>query len=149
MDLRVNYPRSVKEKLGGFVHLARMIDKCRAALAGTLGEYIYPCPLDRRLLDFVGIAPEDFLQAVKDQPDEGIVRWFLAHATPHSPEEIEDWNRMMLSLGPDTAEKLVYFRSCVEKINPTRTDITTWADLLDLEEGRPVPIRQTAIAGGR
>ncbi|MBI5777374.1 MAG: DUF5069 domain-containing protein, partial [Nitrospirae bacterium] len=44
MDLRKNYPRSPREKLAGYVHLPRMIDKCRASLAGTEGDYIYPCP---------------------------------------------------------------------------------------------------------
>ena len=53
MDLRNSYPRSVHEPLGGYVHLGRMIDKARAKHAGTLGEYIYPCPLDHRLLDFL------------------------------------------------------------------------------------------------
>ena len=50
MDLRTTFPRSMKTRLGGYVHLARMIDKCRAVLAGTEGEYIYPCPMDDRLL---------------------------------------------------------------------------------------------------
>ncbi|HBR49608.1 MAG TPA: DUF5069 domain-containing protein, partial [Nitrospira sp.] len=35
MDLRTKFPRSMKVRLGGYAHLARMIDKCRAVLAGT------------------------------------------------------------------------------------------------------------------
>ena len=45
MDLRKHFPRSMRAKLEGYVHLARMIDKCRAVQAGTEGEYIYPCPM--------------------------------------------------------------------------------------------------------
>ena len=42
MDLRKGYPRSMRVKMESYVHLARMIDKCRAVLVGTEGEYIYP-----------------------------------------------------------------------------------------------------------
>ena len=56
MDLRTTHPRSPREKLAGYAHLARIIDKCRAVLAGTQGDYIYPCPMDKRLLDFAGLA---------------------------------------------------------------------------------------------
>ena len=38
------FPHSMRYQMNGYVHLARMIDKCRAVLAGTEGEYIYPCP---------------------------------------------------------------------------------------------------------
>src|SRR5437764_2852633 len=141
MDLTRNYPRSIREKLAGYVHLGRMIDKCRAVLAGTEGEYIYPCPMDRRLLEFAGLEVEQFLEAVQGHADKAVVDWFLTAATPHPQSEIETWNEMMLTRGPDTEEKWVYFRKCLEVVNPRRTDIVSWADLLDLEEGRPVPIR--------
>jgi hypothetical protein len=51
---------------------------------------------------------------------------------------------------PDTEEKLAYFVKTRHAIDATRTDITTWADLLDLEEKRHVPNRHaTAIGGSR
>ena len=148
MDLQTQHPRSVRHQLGGYVHLARMIDKCRAVLAGTQGEYIYPCPLDRRLLSFADVTPEDFLEAVKGRSDDEVVSWLRCRARAHSDREREEYNQLMLSLGPDTEEKWSYFRSCLEQLGSSRTDITTWADLLDLEEGRPVPIREPAPAGG-
>lgn len=131
----------MREKLAGYVHLARMIDKCRAVLGGTQGEYIYPCPIDRRLLEFAGLEADQFLQAVQGHTDEAVVSWFLTTGTPHPHPEIEDWNNGMLTRGPDTEEKWAYFRRCLEAVDPNRTDITSWADLLDLEEGRPVPIQ--------
>jgi hypothetical protein len=73
VDLQTQYRRSVRHQLGGYAHLARMIEKCRALLAGTQGEYIYPCPLDRRLLSFSDVTPEDFLEAVKGRPDDEVV----------------------------------------------------------------------------
>jgi Domain of unknown function (DUF5069) len=136
MDLRTAYPRSVKERLGGYVHLARMIDKVRAKAAGTLGDYIYPCPLDVRLLEFLGIAADDFIEAVNGRGDGEILAWVRSKAVPHTETEIERWNAAMLSRGPDTDEKWTYFRGIRDRIDPARTDVTTWADLLDLEEGR-------------
>ncbi|MBM4121694.1 MAG: DUF5069 domain-containing protein [Nitrospira sp.] len=149
MDLRTSYPRSIRDKLAGYVHLARMIDKCRATLAGTQGEYIYPCPLDKRLLDFAGITPEQFAEAVRGKTDQAIADWFRKAAKPHSHAEIEQWNTMMLTRGPDTPEKWEYFRTLRDAVDPTRTDITSWADLLDLDEKRPVPTRKTVAAGGQ
>ena len=122
------------------MHLARMIDKCRAVLAGTEGEYIYPCPMDLRLMEFAGITDEQFTAAVKVYPtDEGVVQWFRGTAKTHTPDEIEQWNRMMLTRGPSTPEKQDYFNKLRDAVDPSRTDLTSWADLQDLEEGRAVP----------
>lgn len=148
MDLRTSYPRSPREKLAGYVHLARMIDKCHAVLAGTQDEYIYPCPLDKRLLDFAGITPEQFTEAARGKTDQAIAEWFRKTAKPHTASEIEAWNEAMLTRGPDTDEKWDYFRTQRDAIDPGWTDITSWADLLDLEEKRPVPVRRASTQGG-
>jgi hypothetical protein len=143
MDLRKSFPRSMKFKLEGYVHLARMIDKCRAVLAGTEGEYIYPCPMDFRLMEFAGITDGQFTAAVKANPsDDGVLQWFRHTAKQHAPADLEEWNRMMLTRGPSTPEKQTYFNKCRDAVDPSRTDLTAWADLQDLEEGRPVPKRE-------
>ncbi len=142
MDLRTTFPRSMRVTLEGYVHLARMIDKCRAVLAGTEGEYIYPCPMDDRLMEFAGITAEQFTAAVKRHPsDEDVSRWFRVTATAHAKAELEEWNRMMLSRGPSTPEKQASFNKYRDAVDPSRTDLTSWADLQDLEEGRTVPRR--------
>jgi hypothetical protein len=133
MDLRKNYPRSPREKLAGYVHLGRMLDKCRATLAGTQGEYKYPCPLDKRLLDFAGITAKQFSKAVSEKDDAAVGEWFRKTAKKHSPTEIEQWNEKFLTRGPDTDEKKAYFEQQRDAIDPSRTDITAWADLLDLD----------------
>lgn len=144
VDLRTGYPRSLHERVGGYVHLARMIDKCRAKLSGTIGEYLYPCPLDQRMLEFAGIDPDQFLDQVRQHSDEAIVHWWTVTAKPHSDDEREAWNQAMETRSPDTEEKWAYFRRVRDKLDPTRSDIVTWADLLDLEEGRTVPRRTPA-----
>jgi hypothetical protein len=135
-DLRKSPPRSVRDKMAGYVHLARMLDKARAAAAGTIGEYIYPCPLDRRLLEFAGIKAEQFSAEAKNLSDQDLAEWFRNTAAHHSDSEIAAWNDSMFRLGPDTEEKWKYFKATRDAINPQRSGITTWADLLDLEEGR-------------
>jgi hypothetical protein len=142
MDLRKEFPRSPRETLAGYAHLPRMLDKCRATLAGTIGEYVYPCPMDQRLLDFAGVTAEQFTEAVRSRPTDGdVTTWFQRTAKQHSPVDVTAWNQTLLTRGPDTEEKRAYFRSERDRVDPTRTDITSWADLLDLEERRPVPIR--------
>ncbi len=149
MDLRSSYPRSPREILAGHVHLARMIDKCRAVLAGTEGEYVYPCPLDQRLLEFVQVSADQFTEAVRTGSDAEVAEWLLANAAPHAAEEIEAWNEMMVTRGPDTEEKWERFRGMRDAVDPARTDITSWVDLLDLEEKRPVPRREAASPSTR
>jgi len=145
MDLRTGFPRSMKITLEGYVHLARMIDKCRATLAGTEGEYIYPCPMDERLMEFAGITAEQFTAAVKTHPtDEGVAAWFRKAATPHRPVELEDWNQELLARGPSSPQSAAKFKKYLDAIDPSRTDLTAWSDLQDLEEGRTVPRRNPA-----
>ena len=143
MDLRKSFPRSMRFKMEGYVHLARMIDKCRAVLAGTEGEYIYPCPMDVRLLEFAGITADQFTEAVKANPtDEGVAEGFRKTAKPHKQAELDEWNEMMLKRGPSTPEKQEYFNKLRDAVDPSRTDLTAWSDLQDLEEGRTVPKRE-------
>ena len=52
------YPRSPRETLSGYVIAARTLDKCRATLAGTAGEYHFDCPLDNFFFAFAEISAE-------------------------------------------------------------------------------------------
>ena len=119
-----------------------MIDKCRAVLAGTEGEYIYPCPMDERLLEFAGLTAQQFTEAVKSShTDDSVAQWFGHVAKPHARAEMEAWNHLMLSRGPSTPEKQASYNKYRDAVDPSRTDLTSWADLQDLEEGRTVPRR--------
>jgi Domain of unknown function (DUF5069) len=132
----------MRVKMEGYVHLARMIDKCRAVLAKTEGEYIYPCPMDERLMEFAGITADQFTSTVRADPsDDAVGKWFTQAAKAHTPAELETWNRMMLTRGPSTPASMVRFKKYLNAVDPARTDLTAWADLQDLEEGRTVPRR--------
>ena len=72
-DLAKEEPRSMTATLGGYIWLPRMIDKARAARAGTLGDYYrYPCPIDITCLQRLGIASDTFADIVEatDSDDE-------------------------------------------------------------------------------
>lgn len=60
-DLTREEPRPMDATLDGYPWLPRMLDKARAARAGTLGTYYrYPCPIDRHCLDRLGIDADTF-----------------------------------------------------------------------------------------
>ncbi|MBH0178366.1 MAG: DUF5069 domain-containing protein [Nitrospira sp.] len=140
----------MKVTIAGHVHVARMIDKCRAVLAGTEGEYIYPCPMDERLMEFAGITAEQFTAAVKTNPtDEGVAAWFQQAVLPRTPAELEDWNQTLLARGPSSPESAAKFKKYLDAIDPSRTDLTAWSDLQDLEEGRTVPHRLPPTSSSR
>jgi len=80
-DLTQRPPRSSRSRLGGYVYLPRMLDKCRATLVGKNGEYHYDCPLDKRLLSFLDLDPEALKNEVATgKGDWEILEWILAHA---------------------------------------------------------------------
>jgi len=71
-------PRGRDVVLGGVPWLARAADKARAKAEGTIGDYIYPCPIDQRFLAEAGLSPEQFMElATKAQNDEELVAAFL------------------------------------------------------------------------
>lgn len=64
-------PRRWSDELGGIRWLPRMIDKARAALQGTLGDYLYgQSPMDRGLLRALGISYKDFTGIVREAGDD-------------------------------------------------------------------------------
>jgi len=74
VDLTKNFPRSPYEKVDGYMMLGRTIDKAHATLQGLLGEYMYDCPLDKRLFGFLGISAHQLLELVENsENDEDVV----------------------------------------------------------------------------
>jgi hypothetical protein len=142
MDLTRAYPRSPKDEMLGLVSLKRTIDKARAYNDGMLGEYDYDCPHDRALFEFLGVDGKTFAAKVQDLgSDERIAAWIERELLPtktRSDIERFDEERMQWHPEPGTqAEE--HFDDLREEIAPDRGDVKTWFDLLDLDEGRPVP----------
>ena len=136
-DLTVRAPRSGRCRLGGYALLPRMLDKGRATIAGTNGEYNYDCPLDQHILNYLGLDAAALReQLAVGQGDGEILDWINATAAhKRTAWEIEQWSDFMQRRGPDSdAETLAYFVEAVGKFTKTREDIKSWADLLDLDD---------------
>ena len=139
MDLSRAFPRSPKQKMAGIVHLGRMIDKGRAYKEKKLADYIYPCPLDKIILDFFCIEADTFADMTIEKKDEEISNWAKELIKSKSPNELDLINKTILEKKPDSEDRLKYYNKIRDKIDPSRSDLTTWVDLLDLEEGRFPP----------
>ena len=98
-------PRSPYEKLGGYVHLPRLIDKARLHRKGLLNGYNYKTiGFDKHLLAFLKLNGDDFEEiANRFDDDAEILSWLDEHGTKHSADAIEHWNQEMISRHPDTA----------------------------------------------
>ena len=134
MNLTQNFPRSPKEKMAGLVHIPRMIDKARARQSNTLGEYIYPCPLDQVILDFLGVDGEEFARVANERDETSIAKWVEEKCRDRAPGEKHAVIEQILQRRPKTEERWKDFLEIRNKIDPSRTDIQTWVDLIDLEE---------------
>ena len=138
-NLTKEFPRSPRETLAGYIHVGRMLDKCRAVLAGTAGEYHYNCPLDRYLLDFTGIDAEAFKAFVATGADDAAVAaWFTAHSKIQDSGEIVAWNNKMrdLRLSEMPLPLQQFLEGYIPKFIPKGRIVRVWFDVYDLEEGR-------------
>jgi hypothetical protein len=136
MDLSRAYPRSPKVKMAGLVQLARMIDKAQAYKQNQIADYNYPCPLDKIILNFLRIDSEVFANKAVEGGDQEISTWAEEVIKNKNPEEIGFINEQILERKPDSEDRLKFFYKTRDRIDPSRTDIKTWVDLLDIEEGR-------------
>jgi hypothetical protein len=83
-DLADEDPRPMEEELAGYAWLPRLIDKARAAAAGTLGGYVHPCPVDRRALGLLGVPPLRFREIASSARTAGDVLAGLERAGARS-----------------------------------------------------------------
>jgi hypothetical protein len=133
-DLTLHPPRSPHVRLGGYVHLPRLLDKSRAHLTGRTGDYHFDCPLDAPFWAFSGLAPVAWLEAVRTgRTDTEMLAWVHTHA-PRAPADTRAWSRWMESLSPGDAEMHVWFAEELQRLAPERQDIATYFDLLDLDD---------------
>ncbi len=118
---------------------ARALDKCRATLANSNGEYHFNCPLDNIFFDFAGISGEDFKSFVATGATDGEVEeWIAQHAKKRERIEIVRWNnewrgKRMAEL-PDGMQE--YMEDYIPKFIPKNRPVYVFFDVYDLEEQR-------------
>jgi hypothetical protein len=137
--MRRRHPRSPYEKLGGYVHLPRLIDKARLHRQGLLDGYNYKTVgFDKHLLTFLKLDPDAFEEAANRlEDDTAVLKWVEEHCTKHSTEAVEEWNQSMIARHPDTAAKKARFMHFLkESGGEGRKDIRTYFDLIEFDEGR-------------
>ena len=130
--------RSPREKAMGLVHLPRLIDKVRLAEKNHLPGYNYiTIGFDKFLLDLLEVNPEEFVQTVKTASnDEVIYQWLKEKAKALSQAEKEIFNQRLLSIGPSDPARAERFRYLLDATDPSREDIKSFMELIDLMEGR-------------
>src|SRR4051812_7506981 len=131
-DLTQRPPRSPRVRLGGFITLPRILDKCRALIAGKAGEYKFNCPLDQRFFAFVQADAESFKQAVQSGKGDGeMLEWVLQNSKRKLDDsEIRAWSCYQEQRVPSDVESREFFQGLHQKYAPQREDIVTWFDLL-------------------
>jgi hypothetical protein len=133
------HPRSPYEKLGGYVHLPRLIDKARLHRKGLLDGYNYKTVgFDKHLLAFLKVDGDAFEEIANTFADDAaILDWVRKNAVQHPAEAIEQWNHVMISRHPDTAAKKARFLHFLKQAGGGgRKDIRTYFDLIEFDEGR-------------
>lgn len=141
LDLTTAYPASVKQKLFGIVQLKRTIDKGIATAHGNVGEYHYDCPMDKAVFGFLGLEAAPLLEVIKKAQSEAEIEAYVKpFVEKKSAAELETWNAQWLKQGPaEGSDGHKYFVELRGQVAPDRTDVTSWPDLLDLDEKRAVP----------
>ena len=138
-DLRKTPPRSPRQRLGGFVIAARMVDKARADLLGSNGEYnFYPCGLGAYFWKFTGLDHAKFREFVgTGASDEEIDKWVRENATQKDAKAIIKWNNEMVGLrlcdlSDGTQEFLAEY---IPKFCKPESKVKFFFDVYDVEEG--------------
>jgi hypothetical protein len=140
-NLTSDFPRSPRELLAGYVIGVRTLDKCRALLNNSVGEYHFNCPVDNLFFEFTGISADQFKEFVATgATDEQVASWVEKNAKPRERIEIIKWNndlryKRISELPDDTQE---YLEDYIPEFIPAhlRHHIDYFFDVYDAEEKR-------------
>ncbi len=117
-DLTKQAPTSPRVRVGNYALLARMADKGRADLNGTVGEYHFDCPLDNYLFGFKEVKGEDVkAQLASGASNEDIAAWLDSHGPKKTAEEIKAWSDSVEGANPTSdPEKKEWFAGECAKV---------------------------------
>jgi hypothetical protein len=136
-DLTQEAPRSPRVRLGGYALIARMIDKGRATISGTAGEYHFDCPVDNMLFGFKGVKGDEVRQLLaSDATDDQIIAWFNEHGAKKSAPEIKTWSDQVEAARPyDDPKKRDWFAGECQRLglDPKKTTLFDYLEKDDRE----------------
>ena len=134
-DLTKEAPRSPRIRIGGYAILGRTIDKCRALVAGNIGEYHFDCPLDNTLFGFKGVKGDDFKAQIENgASDQQMAEWLDQNGEKKTPEEIKRWGEEVEagSLYNDPEKRDFFSEECKKLgLDPAKTTTFTWLEADD------------------
>jgi hypothetical protein len=146
-DLTKDFPASPHAMLAGYILAKRALDKCRAELAGTVGEYHFDCPLDNLFFSFASLKGSAFKEFVATGADNAAVaEWIEQYAQKRERLEIIKWNNDLrykrLSETPDQMQE--YMEDYIPKNIPQSLirHIRYLFDIFDCEEKRWKPVHE-------
>lgn len=104
------FPRRGREAIGDALWLLRASDKGRAAAAGTIYDYIYPCPMDQGAMERWRITPAEFDDALRqNKTDAELFDWFTQRVRPEDVRSANEWlvTERLENLDRQDAEEVV------------------------------------------
>jgi Domain of unknown function (DUF5069) len=134
-DLTKESPRSPRTRVGGYAILGRTIDKCRALVAGDIGEYHFDCPLDNMLFGFKNVKGPDFKAQIESgASDQQMAEWLDGNGDSKTSEEIKRWSDEMEANNPyNDPERRDWFVEQTKTLglDPAKTTLFDWLDADD------------------
>lgn len=140
--MKVSRLRSPNDLVGGIVHFGRMLDKIRLHAAGQL-PVDYHANLgkgfDGRCCQLLKVKYEDVVARVKlDGSDEDVLQWCYTNGAKPGDRDVENFNDLLRKRGWNDAVSARLAQRKKEGGFADRSDIQTFFDLIDADEGRPV-----------
>jgi hypothetical protein len=134
-DLSKEPPRSLLARIGGYPILGRTIDKGRALLNGTIGQYEYNCGLDQMLFGFKGLDHEEVKRILATgASDEEVLDWVNSHGTAKTSAEIQEFSNSVEKFLPfDYPDLRELFRKTYSSLG-LDPKTSTVADYLDTDD---------------
>src|SRR4051812_33958532 len=134
-DLTKESPRSPRVRVGGYAILGRTIDKCRALVAGNIGEYHFDCPLDNMLFGFKGVKGVDFKAQIENgASDQQMAEWLDQSGEQKTADEIKRWSDEVESNNPyNDPERRDWFAEQLKphSLDPAKTTLFDWLEVDD------------------
>ena len=140
-DEQMIFPRSPLERMNGWMHLPRLVDKIRLNEAGRLGaDYLANFLVkgfDQRWLAAAEIESEALVKVVKESSTDGEVCDWVSRNVRKTEGEKERFNEFLAHYGREGDDVRGRLQERKEAAGMAdRADIQCFVDFIDAEEGR-------------
>jgi len=137
----INYPRSCRETMDGWIHLPRYIDKIRLHLAGKLHPDYQPNlgkSFDGMWLKAAGVTHEQMVEVVKNSVTDGqVCDWVRQNVKKSAADKAAHaQDQLSRPKAGDPAAQERFKMRLKESGFEHRTDLKTFVDYIDADEKR-------------